>query len=97
MCVNVVDLQLAILYVLPWQTSIAPAFVRNFCKHLGRKGRNEGWLLVEAVAQWQSTWHGKPKALGLTPGISTLLSCSFAISKVATYIRLCTYSIYVRT
>ena len=89
MCVS--DLaQLAILYIyvrlLPWQTSIAPTFVRNFNKHLGRKGRNEGWLLLGAVAQWQSAWHGKPKALGSTPGISTFLSCSFAISKVAIYV-----------
>ena len=39
-------------------------------------------MYIYTVAQWQSTWHGKPKALGSTPGSSTFLSCSFAISKV---------------
>ena len=27
-------------------------------------------------------WYGKPKALGSIPGRSTILSCSFTISKV---------------
>ena len=36
----------------------------------------------ESCSSVAEHWHGKPKALGLIPGSSTFLSCSFAISKV---------------